>query len=309
MFTSSKFAAVCLAVSALSGDVHAETEAAQTFGPLLARPYDAPRGGVRGVVGINVGLFGRGVGDQYAGNQYASNTQGGAAGGGVKNDKVYNGVNEAAGPGPSIANGPVKSATVGAGGNAGTGGNVKPCADGGAGKLGGTVVPESGKPATGGASGNAAPSGTGGDKINNAYGGGAGGAAEKGGDSTKGAGQLVSDGKDRTTTAAGGDKTAGGAGAGAAVPEAGKPATGGASGNAAPGGAGGDKINNAYGGVVGGAAGGAGKPPTAPKGNTQASKPPNGGGKMGLRDTPIDVYAARPGVGAARQRAYRNLRS
>ena len=56
MFTSSKFAAVCLAVTALFNDVNAEAEVAQTFGLLgsgyrassNAGPYGAPSGGVHG---------------------------------------------------------------------------------------------------------------------------------------------------------------------------------------------------------------------------------------------------------------------
>uniref|UniRef100_A0AAV1TQ72 Uncharacterized protein n=1 Tax=Peronospora matthiolae TaxID=2874970 RepID=A0AAV1TQ72_9STRA len=279
MFTSSKFAAVCLTVTALFNDVNAEAEVAQTFGllgsgyrapshagpyeaPSNAGPYGAPSGGVYGGVvasvrptgrsaghdGLGVEILGRGTG---VGNAFGGTSSGGAFGlgglaGGRVTNNVYGGVGGAVRPGAGATNGSGRPVSGAPSGTVGAGAIVNTGPYGGVGEI---TRPEAGKPANGGTSANVA--GATDDKKNTNVYGGVSGATDTGAVVTKGAEKPVSDGKDVPAVVAG-DKNAVPvvAAGGAAVPEAGKSANGGASGNVA--GATDDKKNtNVYGGVSG----------------------------------------------------------
>uniref|UniRef100_A0AAV1TM92 Uncharacterized protein n=1 Tax=Peronospora matthiolae TaxID=2874970 RepID=A0AAV1TM92_9STRA len=279
MFTSSKFAAVCLTVTALFNDVNAEAEVAQTFGllgsgyrapshagpygaPSNAGPYGASSGGVYGGVvasvrptgrsaghdGLGVENLGRGTG---VGNAYGGTSSGGAFGlggpaGGRVTNNVYGGVGGAVRPGVGATNGSGRPVSGAPSGTVGAGAIVNTGPYGGVGEI---TRPEAGKPANGGTSGNVA--GATDDKKNTIVYGGVSGATDTGAVVTEGAEKPVSDGKDVPAVVAG-DKNAVPvvAAGGAAVPEAGNPANGGASGNVA--GATDDKKNtNVYGGVNG----------------------------------------------------------
>uniref|UniRef100_A0AAV1TPI4 Uncharacterized protein n=1 Tax=Peronospora matthiolae TaxID=2874970 RepID=A0AAV1TPI4_9STRA len=279
MFTSSKFAAVCLTVTALFNDVNAEAEVVQTFGllgsgyrapshagpygaPSNAGPYGASSGGVYGGVyggvvasvrptgrsaghdGLGVENLGRGTG---VGNAYGGTSSGGVFGGCGVTNNVYGGVGGAVRPGVGATNGSGRPVSGAPSGPVGAGAIVNTGPYGGVGEI---TRPEAGKPANGGASGNVA--GATDDKKNDNVYGGVSGATDTGAAVTKGAGKPVSDGKDVPAVVAG-DKNAVPvvAASGAAVPEAGKPANGGASGNVA--GATDDKKNTNVYGVVSGA--------------------------------------------------------
>ena len=271
MFTSSKFAAVCLAVTALFNDVNAEAEVAQTFGLLgsgyrassNAGPYGAPSGGVHGGAGasarparrsaghggLGIGIHGRGAG---VGNAYGSTSFGGVIGiggpaSGFVNNNAYGGVGGVVRPGVGATNGAGRPVSGTPSGTAGAGAVVN---TGPYGSIGEITRPGVGKPANGGTSGNAA--GVTDDKRDNNAGGGVSGATDTGAAGTKGAEKPVTDAKDMPTVVVGDKKVVPVVAAGgAAVPETGKPANGGTSGNAA--GVTDDKKNNNAGGGVSGA--------------------------------------------------------
>ena len=253
MFTSSKFAAVCLAVTALFNDVNAEAEVAQTFGLLgsgyrassNAGPYGAPSGRVHGGVGagarparwsaghggLGIGIHGRGAG---VGNAYGSTSFGGVIGiggpaSGFVNNNAYGGVGGVVRPGVGATNGAGRPVSGTPSGTAGAGAVVN---TGPYGSIGEITRPGVGKPANGGTSGNAAGV-TDDKKDQNTYSG-VSGATDTGAAGTKGAEKPVTDAKDMPTVVVGDKKVVPVVAAGgAAVPETGKPANGGTSGNAA----------------------------------------------------------------------------
>ncbi|EEY60363.1 glycine-rich protein [Phytophthora infestans T30-4] len=177
MFSSSKIAAVCLAVVALTNSAYAEKEAAQTLGLLGAGLhggaglYGAGAAGLHGGAGVGAGLYGRGAGYGGAGAGLYGRGAGGVGAGLYGRGAGYGGA------GAGLFGREAGYGGAGAGVGAGVGGAGLGNGYGGVG-VGGTTGVGAGAGVGGGVSGNVgAGVGVGG---NAAVGAGVGGAANGG---------------------------------------------------------------------------------------------------------------------------------